>query len=311
IRCTGLYNAQEEEEMTDYKSAYTTPANVDLQLQKADTGQTQAITTEYGGYLNIVKSYCFQFSKVIQQEIGRSFVPYQEQKTFYFSEIIPRRQFIWNGATYELKLTEDLLGIDSITYMGQALASSTYRPVDVFRDSNGYPYKSILFDPDGLPGYGTDFTDSIVVTGQWGSHDSESDSYSAVGVLAEAIDDSVTTVKVANSTLYNIYDYIKIDDELMFITATDTTPTPDEMTVTRGVNGFTKASHLINAPISRWNVVDDVSLLATRMVAYFYNKRNDKGERVQVINDALVIAQFSKEIAEIARRRHDTKMGVA
>jgi hypothetical protein len=303
--------------MTDYKSAYTTPANISQQLVKADTGQTQAITDEFGTYLDIVKDYCFQFSHVIQKEVGRAFVPYYEQKTEYFDELIPARRWRHNGITYELKLDSDLLSIDSITLMGSGLTSTQYRAVDIFRSANGYPYKSILFDPDGLPGWGADFSDSIVITGQWGLHDSQSDSYSSITTLSATIDDSQTTITIPDGQgdNFNIYEYIKIDDELMFITAitTGTEPEsdPDILTVIRGANGHTAAAHTSAAIISRWNVVSDVELLATRMVAYWYNKRNDKGERVQVIDDALVIAQFSKEIARIAERRHDTKMGVA
>ena len=130
--------------------------------------------------------------------------------------------------------------------------------------------------------------------------------------ITAGLDSTETDVSVANGNgaLFEIYQYIRIDDELMLITDITVDNDPDVLTVTRGVNGSTKATHDSGATITRWNVVRDVSLLATRMVAYWFGKRNDKGERVQVIDNALVIAQFSKEINAIAVRRKKSKFGV-
>ena len=290
-----------------YDSAYTTPGNVSDQLQKADTGNgSDSISTEYNDYLDLVMTYCIQFSKVLETTIGRTFVPYLATKTLYFSDMLQNRELYYDHNVYVLELGEDLLSVDSLTFMDTSLTSDKYRLVDISGDPNGYPYRAIYFDPSEFPGWGTGFADSIVIGGEWGLQDNADDAYSLVTTSALALDASETGVSVAegSGSLFDIYQYIRIDDELMFITnITVTAGNPDILTVVRGVNGFTAATHLINATITRWNVVSDVSLLATRMVAYWFNKRNDTGERVQVIDTALVIAQFAKELNAIAERR--------
>ena len=290
-----------------YDSAYTTPANVSDQLQKADTGNgSDSISTEYNDYFDLVKTYCLEFSKVIETTIGRTFVPYLATKTLYFSEIAQSGKFYYDCGVYVLELSEDLLSINSLTFMDTSLTSDKYRLVDTNGDSNGYPYGEIHFDPDELPSWDMDFGSAITIVGEWGLQDNESDSYSSITTSALALDASETGVSVATGSgaLFNIYQYIRIDNELMFITSiTVSDGNPDVLTVVRGVNGFTAATHLIDATITRWNVVSDISLLATRMVAYWFNKRNDAGERVQVIDTTLVIAQFAKELSDIARRR--------
>lgn len=298
-----------------FESVYTTPALVSDQLQKADTGDgDDAISTEFNDYFNLVKEYCFDFSKIIESEIHRTFVPYADSKSIYFTQAISNREFFHNGFNYSLKLKEDLLAVDSITFMDTALTSSQFRLLDIFGDGNGYPYREIFFKPGDLPGWGTDFDDSIDIVGEWGVQDNETDTYSTVTTTAGALDTSETVIDLAadDGDLFEVYQYIRIDDELMFITTVtrNTSPTLDTITVERGANGFTAATHDNGATITRWNVVRDVQLLATRMVAYWFGKRNDKGERVQVIDDVLVIAEFSKELKAIAKRRQLNSYGV-
>jgi len=296
-------------------SVYTTPSLVSDQLVKADTGATQAETDEFNDYYTLVKQYCFDMSKVIETETQRTFVPYAAEKEVFFADVVQSGGFWWRqrhlGGYYVLELEDDLLAVNSLTYMSTTLTSSQYRLVDEGGSANGYPYIAIQFNTSNLPGYTTGFDDSIVIDGEWGTQDNSSDAYSTIGVTAEALDASETTIDVADGTLYNVYDYIRIENELIFVTAINTESTPNVLTVTRGVNGFAAAAHDGGATITRWNVPSDVRLLATRMVAYYYNKRSDKGERVQVVDNVLVIAQFSKEIAAIATRRQRNRYGVA
>jgi len=296
------------------RSVFTYPARVSDQLQKADTGDgDDAVSTEFDVYFNLVKDYCFSFSKVIEDEIHRTFVPYLDSVSIYFAETIINREFYHNGLRYGLMLPEDLLSINSITFMDTLLTSSQYRLLDVSRNANGYPYREIIFDSSGLPSWDVDFDSSIDIVGEWGVQDNESNAYSTVTTTAEALDATETVIDLAvdDGDLFEVYQYIRIDDELMLITTVtrNDSPTLDTITVERGVNGFTAAIHADGATITRWNVVDDVRLLATRMVAYWYRKRSDAGERVQVIDDALIIAEFSKELKAIAQRRQINKVG--
>ncbi len=299
-----------------YESVYTYPQRVSNQLQKADVGSGAGdpISDEFNTYFTLVKDYCFSMSKIIESETQKTFVPYFDSKNFYFSDIIRDHEFLLRSPAYVLKLDEDLLAVSSITFMEESLTSSQYRLIDIQGSSSGYPYREIHFNTSGLPGWDTNFSSKIQVVGEWGSHDNENNTYSSSTPTTASLDISQSDVKVAegdSTTYFSIYQYIRIEDELMLITdITLSEGNPDTLTVIRGAQGSTKATHESGSDITIWNVVSDIELLATRMVAYWYNKRSDKGERVQVIDDALVIAQFSKEIHAIAKRRRQNLVGI-
>jgi len=298
-------------------SYFTYPQLVSNQLIKADPGESAAtaLQTEYNDYWTLVVQYCLDFSRVIETAIRRTFVPYAATKDYYFREVYANGYFgylpYWGG--YYLDLREDLLTVDSIEFYGTALTSSQYRLVGTDQSSSSYPYTRILFGDD-VNSFDTDFDSKIAIVGEWGVQDNSSDAYSDVTTLAAAVSTTTgTSLSVANgeSTLFAQYQYIRIDDELMLITGLTEAdaPDPDTLTVKRGVNGFTAATHDNATTIERWNVVSDVQLLAQRMVAYWFNKRDDKGDRVQVIDNALILAQFDKEIAVIAKRRQRSGIG--
>lgn len=88
----------------------------------------------------------------------------------------------------------------------------------------------------------------------------------------------------------------------MLITAIDSTL--DELTVQRGVNGTTAVAHSA-VPLSRWNIIPDMKLCATRLVAYLYTRRNDIGV-VQYADGSLLIDKMPtavKETLEMYTRR--------
>jgi len=297
-----------------YASIYTYPALVSQQLQKADTNSgDQAIEDEFNDYFALCKRYCRDYSKIIEERIGRTFVPYYASKDWYFADAIADYDLLHSQrrGTYMLNLREDLLVIDNVTWNGTALTSTQYRVVDAGNNTFGYPYDRLLVDSSNTS-YGTDFDDKATIVGEWGVHDNATDSYATVSVLAEDLDTVETAIDVANGQgdLFEIFQYIRVNDELMLITDIDSSGDPDVLTVERGVNGFTATTHTTGDTITLWNVVKDVQELTTRMVAYYFNKRDDKGEKIQVIDDALVLAQFDTQLAQIAERRKRSFMVV-
>lgn len=64
-------------------------------------------------------------------------------------------------------------------------------------------------------------------------------------LLAEALDASETGVDVDDGTDFSIGDVIKVDDEQMDVTNI----AANTLTVTRGVNGTTAATHVDNTPV--------------------------------------------------------------
>jgi hypothetical protein len=286
-------------------STYTTPAQLNKQLPKAITDtESTSMATEYSGYYAYILDDCFAYSKIIEDKTERAFVPYAAEKVYYFRDLVAANHWYCTDGRYVLLLDEDLLAVDSIDLNGTDMDTDTYYLADMNARPNTYPYRAIVFDSDEVPTWDTNFGTAITITGEWGVQDNSSDTYDTIGTLAAAVSSTTTTsLSVASASLYNVYDYIRVDDELMLITALTATGTPQALTVKRGVNGFAAATHDNAASITRWNVVNDVRKLATKMVAYAYQRRSDAGERAQWINDSLVIAQFDKELSQIAERR--------
>lgn len=63
------------------------------------------------------------------------------------------------------------------------------------------------------------------------------------GQAAEAIDGSETEIDVDDATLWKPGDVVKVDDEKMWISAVDTTSSPNTITVTRGWGSTSAATH--------------------------------------------------------------------
>lgn len=84
-------------------------------------------------------------------------------------------------------------------------------------------------------------------------------------LLAEPLDATETAIDVDDGTEFAVGQTVKVDDEQMYIQAVST----NTLTCPRGVNGTTAATHLDNAPISRYiyepNVREAAIILAGRM----------------------------------------------
>jgi len=293
---------------------YTTPAKVLGQMFKANTGTTDSTETRYGDEWALALRYCRAYSKIIEEKTNRTFVPYRETKTVYFATEIRENRFYYDSGLgcYMLELEDDLLAIDSLTWDETELTDE-YRTVGLGNSADEYPYTRILFNGSSAPAYDTDFDTAIEIEGEWGVHDSNRYDYSDITIITAAIDDTTSTsVSVADDegALFEVYQYIRIDDELMLITDIDSSGDPDILTVERGVNGFTAAIHDNGSTIKRWNVVRDVEELGTRIVAYFMQKRSDTGEYVTLVDGSLIVARFNEEIASIANDRRRSLMGV-
>jgi hypothetical protein len=87
----------------------------------------------------------------------------------------------------------------------------------------------------------------------------------------------VTSLTVTNAAFYRVWQYIKIEDELLQITARN--ETTDALTVLRGVNGTTAAIHTAQA-CSVFNPVEDIRSAATHLAAWAYNNRADLGTQL-------------------------------
>jgi len=91
-------------------------------------------------------------------------------------------------------------------------------------------------------------------------------------LIAEALDNSETTITLDTNTMFEIGDFIKIDSEIMEITAVIVGEMSSvDITVKRGALGTTVATHSDNAPVY-WN-----NFLGLAFSDYVYNERLYKG----------------------------------
>ena len=121
----------------------------------------------------------------------------------------------------------------------------------------------------------------VSVTGVWGFHRDYAAAWMAVDALAAAIvSTSATTFTVADADGGDAYgitprisagDLLKVDDEYMEVTVVNYAT--NVVTVIRGVNGSTAATHLIAAVVSRWEVETPVKHAVARQVGLMYSRR--------------------------------------
>lgn len=118
----------------------------------------------------------------------------------------------------------------------------------------------------------------VSVPGVWGFHSDYGEAWLAVDALAAAITDAAaTTLTVADVDGADVFgitprfsegSLIRVDSEYMEVTAV--APSTNTLTVRRGVNGSTAATHLIGAAVSTWQVEAPVQRAVARQAGLMY-----------------------------------------
>jgi hypothetical protein len=113
--------------------------------------------------------------------------------------------------------------------------------------------------------------DAIAVTGVWGFHRTYSSAWKASGITLGAAITSTTgttiTLSAAGDTI-DVGHLIQIDSEWLYVVGpVANTATSLTLTVERGANGSTAATHLIAAPISIWQVERQIGRACRMWVA--------------------------------------------
>lgn len=250
-------------------SAYTTPQSIIRQLEKADSGTmpTEA-SADYTAFFTLVKDYCVEVSDWFNGRTQQTFVPTYEAKTFYLADLIEDRQ--WHGDI--ITLPEPLLEIDSLTWLDTAISSTYYHLLRDYQTQRT-PYTRIRLDTQSVSLTRTGaFDDAVTVTGWWGYHNSYAQAYTNMETVT-LTNGTVTSITVVNSALYDTYDYIRIEDELLWITALASSTS---LTVQRGVNGTTAAAHAAQT-VQKYTVQPAVQHALTRFVAWAYDNRSSFG----------------------------------
>jgi hypothetical protein len=238
----------------------------------------------------------------------KDFAPYID------TEYIDRRSDEVDNAWRTVDLPREMMSLTSVT-----LADGTALVIDT--DVRGLPRAHTpILQLQLLKSATVNWSDSssdnddITITGVWGHRSyyaSEAWQLSGDAVSTDQVTTTATTIKVtdADGTNYvgdtprfDIGQMIKIDDEFMAVTDTDTTSSPNTITVIRAIRGSTAATHEVAAEISVF-VPEPAIVRATQLIAFFDWGR--RGERTRATFDGVsVIAgiEVPDEVAQILSR---------
>lgn len=226
------------------------------------------------------------------------FAPHVETKTFVIGE------HMTDSGVNTLRLPAPLLSLTSITLNAQAL--STSGDVEAYPAAN-YPVWELRLKDTAATWhtrvYSTSYPRPIVsITGIWGYHEAYTEAWLAVDALAAAITTtSATSLTVADVDGDDPYGFaprisrgalLKIDDE--YLEVTDTNTGTNTVTVRRGANGSTAATHLISAPVSIWQPEENVARITARQAGLLYARRGSY--EASVFNEAGVTITYPQDL---------------
>lgn len=279
---------------------YTTLEAVGRQLI---TSQPQGVTPamvndEWANYRNYVSDLIYQISDMVSMECERTFAPYYASVLYpyaspsTFLEFYPIGRF-FNNSVANMFLNDDLYELDTlITTNGGA--NTTVQATDIMllaETHRNTPYYRLQINNQTnyfTSPNSTSFQDGVTVTGWWGYVTDLPNTFRDVQTIAGTLSNTATSISVGagNALSYETLGYIRIEDELILVTNIDLAT--NILTVQRGVNGTTAVSHT-NYTIQRVYLDRTASLLITRLVAWYYQKRNDTGDRVQFMDGSSIV----------------------
>lgn len=207
-------------------------------------------------------------SKTIGEACNRHFVPYLATLGH---EAMPDG---W------VELADELLICESVALDGTEIEEAEYQLLEPHARPYTSLYKNTGWWSSSLS------ADGLKVAGWWGHHpypDAMWVEKTAVNVSPGGMLVGATSVVVASVTDIEAFDYIRIEDEMMLVTAVDT-PTKT-LTVVRGERGTTAAAHAHGTSVSLFDVEWDVRHAATIYATYLYDTRDNFGGAVAVTPD--------------------------
>lgn len=247
---------------------YATLAEAKAELKAPSTSQTVDDAKMYTYLRTVSARIDLEFS-----QRRPMFAPYIESRQV---RVTPASINSYDNALY---LGMNLLALTSADVGGNVLTVGT--TVD------GWPSLSSPYRALRLLDYSTSWYNYCVagaaplfatIAGVWGFHRDYPNAWLAVDALAAAITTTtVTTFTVVDVDGADPYtrtprisagNLLKIDSEYLEVVKTDILT--NIVTVIRGANGSTAATHLISAPVYTWQVEEPIKRACTRMAAFLY-----------------------------------------
>jgi len=134
----------------------------------------------------------------------------------------------------------------------------------------GSPYARVLVDTDA--GNQSRFQagkQTVQIAGKWGYREFTEDSGADIN-QAGGLNSSDTSVLVTDGSKFDVAQTIRIDSEQLYITAIST----NTLTITRGVNGTTAASHVDASDIKAFKYPDPVTQACLMQTARLWKRKD-------------------------------------
>jgi len=285
--------------MTYYTSDIITPEAVADDFRNA-SDSTPAEAT-YNRLYTQLAGYAREASELLARWTNRAFVPYYATETtpYRFGAILKGRMLRWQLGALVLMLHADALQVDTVIWDNTTLTSSQYTLLASDDTSAG---DQLHIDPDVAISLSSDFGAGVSIAGWWGYHTDYANAYRDVETVT--VTDSATSLSVTDASAYETRQYLKIEDELLQITARD--EGADTLTVTRGVNGTTAAAHT-SQTVAIYVPPPDVTLLARRLAKWLFETRSGVGTTVMMQGGAVAIDALPESLKagiQMHRRYH-------
>lgn len=285
--------------MIKYESALCTLNAVTQQIKlNTDTdvsftaNQTAAIATLDPNDRSYLKRLIKGVSGLIENDQHRTFIPHKETYKYYRDTLSLFR----DGNAYRMYTYADLLSITGITWVATALTSSQYR----LWNTENSPNEFIGIDPDAISELPADFDEAVSVDAFWGYHRDPDNMFVDSGTTVDGVHNAtVTTLAVASSADIEIYSYIQVGSEYLFVTAIAV----DDLTVERGVRGTTAAAMAGGEAVNNYQQTPEVAQAARRLVVLLYHNRGEVGAVVPIgdgvfqVNDESVKLNLQRNMA--------------
>lgn len=199
---------------------------------------------------SVILQHLLGASRDFDRDTLRRFFPYTGMNAYRWPPL-------HISASWEQWTEEDLLSVSLVQVAAAGIGAVPVTLTHYYLEPQfaGPPYNRLEVDLSSADVFQSGPTPqrSLQITGQWGY----TSTTRAAGTLGAAIaSPSATTITISDDTLIDQGDVLLIDSEALFVDAPRNGPLT--LTVQRGVNGTTAATHLNGAPIAKYVAPADV-----------------------------------------------------
>ncbi len=208
----------------------------------------------------LFEQYADAASRWIDRRVGRFF--YEKLATLYFD---------WQSNGMLLLGHNDLLSVTTLTNDDQAVDSADYYLYPL----NEYPKKWIEIHVSSGETFGYTSTPQRAtnIVGLWGYHEDFDNRWRDSGdtvLNTTQISASGTSLTVADGSRFHVQHTLKIENEQVYVTDT----TAATLTIVRGINGTTAATHATAKAIYIWEPMADIRMATALLAAQLYKLRD-------------------------------------